>query len=258
MLKKLYRYEFYSLFRSMLPIYIGIMGLAAFSRIFMIFDVNSYLFEMFQNSVQVLFLIGLIAVFVLGFILIIRRFYTNLLSHEGYLTFTLPFKASQHIICKLLCAVAVMIISSVFEILAVCIFLSGRLGDIAERVITPIKQYIEYVGVGGFVFYVVTIVIYILAALSASILMTYVSMAIGQQFKNRIAASVIAYGVIYAILQTIGLMIVAIGIIIDISKWAMENEAAVFLVLLIIYQLVFCTAYYLVTRYMLTKKLNLA
>ena len=58
------------------------------------------------------------------------RFYKNLLSGEGYLTFTLPFSATQHIVCKLLCGVLVIVIDFIAVIASLLIMVCGYGGTL--------------------------------------------------------------------------------------------------------------------------------
>ena len=43
-------------------------------------------------------------------VLVVRRFYCNFFHDEGYLTFTLPAKAWQHVLAKFLCAVFFLVL----------------------------------------------------------------------------------------------------------------------------------------------------
>ncbi len=262
MLKKLYKHEFYSLFRNLLPIYIGVIGLAIFSRLFFLLDERNYWIRVIQKSTMVLFVLGIIAMFVLGVIIVLRRFYNNLLSSEGYLTFTLPFKPSQHIICKLVCGMAVTVINFICVLLSLIILNAGKnLERIVDDLIATWDMMTNKAGTLKPTVCIIEIVILAIVTLAAAILMTYTAMSIGQQFKNRIAASVISYGVIYAIIQTIGVIIIAvisnISFDLPIDFDGIDGEILVSLAA-IIYQLIYAAAYYVITRYFLSKKLNLA
>ena len=110
MLKKLYKYELYSLFRNLLPVYAAVLGFALLSRLSLLIKTDNVLLQIPSRISTTIYFFSIVAVFVVGMVVVVMRFYKNLLSGEGYLTFTLPFSATQHIVCKLLCGVLVIII----------------------------------------------------------------------------------------------------------------------------------------------------
>ena len=82
------------------------------------------------SSVPMLFLILLVAVFVTSFIMMIIRFYKNLLTSEGYLMFTLPVSVSKLIWSKLIVIVIWMILSVIVGVIA-CLILVMSISDSA-------------------------------------------------------------------------------------------------------------------------------
>lgn len=262
MLKKLYKHEFYSLFRTMLPVYIGLVGLAVFSRLFFLLDDSITVIRFIQKSMITLFVLGIIVMFGIGLAIVVMRFYRNLLSHEGYLTFSLPFTAGQHILCKLVCGAVVILLNFLCLLLSLLILFTGQgLSDFLRMATDVFARAFEEAG-GSFLLLLAEIALFALSALAAALLMTYVSMAIGQQFKNRIATSIAAYIGIYAVLQTVGMVVIAIASeVLPLPNWLIENvmlQAHLILAVLIIWQLALALIYFFVTRRLLTRRLNLA
>ncbi len=65
----------------------------------------------FKVTSSVLLLLGGIAVFVVTLVVICMRFYKNLYSNEGYLSFTLPLKPHLHLVSKAIVSFVWMILS---------------------------------------------------------------------------------------------------------------------------------------------------
>lgn len=265
MLSKLYKYEFRALFRCLAPVYIGLIGLAIFNRVFFLLDDRINIVRVMQKSCITLYILGIIAMFAIGAVAVVVRFYRNLLSAEGYLTLTLPFKMSQHILCKLICGAVMIILDFVCLLLSLFILLIGY-GDSLETLVKgALEMFVcaldEYGGVTLVV--VAEFAVIAIVTLAAALLMTYTAMAIGQQFKNRIGASVIAYICIYAALQTVSFVAIFIASRysgID-SMYNYGNTLAVLSVVLgavILYQITLSVIYFAVTNRLLSKRLNLA
>ena len=266
MLKKLYKHEFYSLFRNLWPIYIALLGLAGISRISYLFSAKNNVFlGIFQGSSTTLYCLSIFALFITSLIIVITRFYKNLLSHEGYLTFTLPVTATQHITCKLVCGVTVMLMNliAVFLSLLILALQPGIFEVILQGIKEAWQAIIQSTSTANVVLIIAEFIIFGIVAMTTSLLMFYVSLAIGQQFKNRIAAAVVAYICIYYSLQMIN-TIILMPIMIANADF-MDNifinygVSALQIVFgaVILYQLILGIVYFIVTRTFLTKKLNL-
>ena len=99
------------------------------------------------------------------------------------------------------------------------------------------------------------------------LLMFYVSIAIGQQFKNRIGGAVLTYIIIYMALQILSMVVIlptvftmAVNSADNFGNMLFTSGQGFFNLLLGILlgtTLVTSAAYFGVTRYMLSKKLNL-
>lgn len=92
MLGKLTKYEFKATCRFFLPLYGALLLLAAMSRLSQwIMTYNEIgLLHYFSNIFTLVYVLVAVAIFALTLIVMIQRFYKNLLGDEGYLMFTLP------------------------------------------------------------------------------------------------------------------------------------------------------------------------
>lgn len=103
MLGKLMKYEFKATSRMLLPINGAMLLFALINRLFMelnFFQTGNMAISALATVMAVMYVMVIIAAFVITLIVIIQRFYKNLLTDEGYLMFTLPVKAHSHITSK--------------------------------------------------------------------------------------------------------------------------------------------------------------
>lgn len=101
MLGKLIKYEFKSLNRYMIPLHLGIIGATLLGKVFLLLNISNNLPNVFNLLLLSTYILILTASYIVTFVFIIRRFYKNLFTDEGYLMNTLPVKPWQHIAAKL-------------------------------------------------------------------------------------------------------------------------------------------------------------
>ena len=265
MLKKLYKHEFYSLFRSLLPIYAALFGFSVLSRLVYLIKTENNIINTFKTLAVIGYVLTIIAVFVVGIVIVVTRFYKNLLSKEGYLTFSLPFTATQHIICKLVCgavtlAVDFLLVMSSFIILGIG---TKAENDLFKAIPQMLGIFFSYGKWPQITLLIAEIALFAIIKLLEALLMFYAGIAIGQQFKNKIGASVIAYICLYAASQIISLIFVSL-IITVFSASVFENymnsgisAVSTFMLFPLILSALYGTAYFFTARYFLSKKLNL-
>ena len=265
MLGKLYKHEFKALGRFLVPASLVLIGLAVFCRLLLLVDVDFFLVDMMKWMATSLNFLGFIAIYVVALALVISRFYKNLLTKEGYLTFTLPFTATQHIFCKLICGMAAFLFSTVVVLLALNILGLGT--DFAAEFYHSAGLFLLYLVSQGvhFPIWMILFVLVLVLSCSASLLLYYASMSLGQRFqKNRVAGAVLWYVIFYIITQFMfGSFTTVIGLVgygMDLSFLNQLSPVgatylvfAVLLVVLMIQNVV----YYLITQHTLTNNLNL-
>ena len=267
MLKKLYKHEFHSLMRSLMPIWAALLGFAALSRLTFFLDYDNDILNTLKVLSVTAYVFAIIAVFVVGLVIVVMRFYKNLLTHEGYLTFTLPFTPTQHIICKLICGVVVMIIDFIIVICSLLILGAGTeiLGEILSDIKMALTVLPEYLSAGQISLLSLEIGVLLLLSPFQSLLMFYAAMAIGQQFKNKVGGAAIAYICLYAAVQIIStLMMIPLSLIsaggMDELNELINNSVtyfSVFMLFMIVFSAALSTVYFVITRHFLAKKLNL-
>lgn len=268
MVKKLFKHEFIAYARVMAIVYSILLTIAAATRIILIFESDTTAYEIISTFSLVIYAFSIVAAFLFSLAMGITRFYKNLFTSEGYLSFTLPVTAGQHIAVKAVTAVSIDWITLIMVALSACIVIPGEaLTEIWRTLIgIPAELYkvigIHSVLVGG------ECVILLLAASFSSVMLYYTFISIGQlSKKNRILAAVGAYFVFYIISQVVSTVLTILlsavamsGIFVDIAYWIYLHPIAsvhIFMWGAILLTTIFVLIEFLVIRWIITKKLNL-
>jgi hypothetical protein len=257
MLGKLMKYEFKATGRIYLPLFGALIIIAAISRVFM-----SLSFQVPQIIGISLSVFMMIAIFVIALIITIQRFYKNLLGSEGYLMFTLPVNTDQLIWSKLLVASIWNLASIAVVILAIAIMaMTGiTMREIAEG-LQDLLRVFAHRDV-NFALIIGESVIFFTTALLSGILTLYACMAVSLLFnKHRGLISFAAYIVYYIAGQIIASVLVTIGYTVKFHETFMNfspmNQIHFVLISGMLTTAVTGVVFYILTRFMLRRKLNL-
>ncbi len=291
MLRKLCKYEFRSISRTLIPIYIAVIAVSIIAAISIAMNIDyaniNYngdsvqwaiemnlqykLQQMFTVVMSLAYFAVMVALFVLTVVVILQRFYKGLLCDEGYLMFTLPVKPWQLITSKGITAFVMSILSGIVSCISIFIMLLGStkypLQMLAEFfsfrnwsiIFTQLNNAVPMWGL-----YVLEFIILVIVSSLAALYQIYASMAIGHLAKkNRILMSVVAYIAISMILSFIGGFLGVSGIfLMEKVTYASAMELGeMFLQSLIIFSIIASiiqlAAFFVITERILSKKLNL-
>ena len=119
MLRKLLKHEFRATGRVMLPMYLILLVTAVGSNLAGrgMLDRQSDILNILGVLIVMAFGIAICGALLMSFVLMIQRFYKNLLQDEGYLMFTLPVSVHQHVWSKLIVS-AVWFAATILAIIA--------------------------------------------------------------------------------------------------------------------------------------------
>lgn len=278
MLKKLLKYEFQATARYFLPLYLLIIVLALLTRLTMSITIESN--QLLKNllvdlpSVLMAFAYGagLLSIGLVTLLLVVQRFYSNLLGREGYLMFTLPVTPVKLLWSKLLAALVWGIASAAAVVVSLIVLLAdqnifwymrdffGALLDLLSRGGTPVWM-ILLLGVA----------VLLTSALHAY-LQIYAAIILGCQAKKyRILLGIVIYiGISMAEQFLMGVGMTILALVPDFSMsllylfgYQQSTPEAVYslfnLVLtgLLVFNVVLGTGYYVLTWQMMKKRLNL-
>lgn len=140
MLIKLLKHEFRATGRIMLPMYLVLLATAAGSNLVGrgMLESDIAVLSLLSVLIVIAFGIAIFGVFVMSFVLMIQRFYKNLLQDEGYLMFTLPVSVHQHVWAKLIVSAVWFVLTFLAVILASMIvaFDVGFLSEFFDFIVT--------------------------------------------------------------------------------------------------------------------------
>ena len=204
MLGKLLKYEFRATGRIFLPSYAVLLVMSVVARLFY---GNGRIFTVGEHEGLLVGIISLImimlftAVWVVTLAVTLRRFWTNLLGREGYLTNVLPVHPWEHMLSKLVTASVWNILSGLASILALWIMLGGVLNlldinwsEFMEFWHELWQRLAEEGATGQAVLFTVQAVLASLLSVFQFILSVYAAMCVGQLVNtHRIWASIGAY-----------------------------------------------------------------
>ena len=200
MLGKLMKYEFRATAIYFLPIYVVLVLVSGLRYVVSLISQKfSNGFAAFSGfSLSAIYLLLALGLAITTFIVIIIRFYKNLLGTEGYLMFTLPVSVEQNILAKLIPSVVWFFGSCVLGMLTIAPAMGLRFNDNPFTMFTGIHL--------GDVPKILLAVLMVIGSIAGTFLFYYLCMCIGQMFNShRFLASAGAYIVIQTVLQILGI-----------------------------------------------------
>jgi hypothetical protein len=282
MVGKLIKYEFKAYWRYVLPMLIIVASAGVLTRFVQIFEphVDSVLFP-FYCAVEWSSALALLACIVIFFLMVmvlsVVRFYKNLFSVEGYLTFTLPVSTTAHIFVKLLVSVVIMLLAVAVSGFSLTVATFGEmLFEILKAGIYMLKEAWRELG-----FHVVLFAFeYLLLLFSgyvSNLLIYYSCISIGQMAKkNRILAAFGVYFLYYILSQILATLLYFVGMVLliffgniifaaldsfDILTYLLENYAEwlyhIFFLGSALFSAVMSVVLFFVNRKIIKSKLNL-
>lgn len=264
MLSKLLKYEIKATARIFLPLYAVVLVFAA---------INSLLFASLHEWMapkvisMMIYIIILVGMFVITLVVMIQRFYKNLLSDEGYLMFTLPTKTWKLITSKLIISMMWIILSGLTGMISIFINAFDKVftAESIQAVVDASHYLFSFFG-GSTILIILEFVLAGVISLASNVLIIYASIAVGHLFNRyRILISLAAFLVLSAIPQILfslsGAILGAINFPDHISLQNNLQTLEPFIHLTAWYSIIFsgllAAGYFFVTNYILSKRLNL-
>jgi len=264
MLVKLLKHEFIATARILLPVMLAVLAAGALTALIGLISTGNQTFTVIFTSLYIIAIIGSGAAVLL---VIIQRFWTNLLGREGYLMFTLPVKRRDLIISKLIPAVTWQVVNIIVVALSLLMIVAAWVpADLWPEITQGIMaaksglaaSFPVNVKLLLIVFTVLTVI-----SIASNVLMVYLSMALGQLANSgRVVISIAAYfGIYFGIQIIMTILLVAAGALMPTFSTALEASAPAaiwgFLAFSTFISLVWTAVMYFVTEHLLHKRLNL-
>ena len=262
MLGKLLKYELKATSQIFLPFYAAILILGILNKLFFAINAFDSPAGWAASIALAIYILVIVATFVMTYVVMIQRFYKSLLGREGYLMHTLPVKPSLHIVCKSLVSLLWTAGSVLATVISVFIMASSR--EFFQGVIS-FFQWLARLLEGyapDTVLGITELVLLLILSPFTSMLMIYAAIALGQFLPNhRLLGAFGAYIVLSTVVQFLTSILTLLFNALKLHIWlsTLQPAAAVHVVLwgLIAGSLILSAAYFCITRYMLTRRLNL-
>lgn len=278
MVKKLIKYDFSSYFRLLLPVQLIILGFALLNRTIQFFepvrsaDPEGFMktfgtvYNGFFVSSLVLYIISIFVCLLMTVIVGIVRFYQGMYTNEGYLSHTLPVTPAQHICAKLLTSIIFFFGGLLAIFVSFMIITAGNVNiEVFKAFFYLIHRWFQDYGLNGG-FYILEIILLMICMLIRTYLKLFFCISVGQLAKRK--KVLLAFGVyfgIYVARQMIGTVFIIIGmvgydLVEKILDWLTVNSAIsnhIVVSVFILFEAIFSLVYFLFTKYIMSKKLNL-
>lgn len=276
MLGKLLKHEFRATGRVMLPVLGVLLVLACFANLsFSAMDkVDNSVLELLMGLLIAAFFIGVVAALVVVVVLMINRFYTNLLKDEGYLMFTLPASVHSIVWSKLIVSLVWFVVTGLVVMLAMFItvftFSAMDFGEIFNNVPSfkeLMAQFYAATGLSGgdVAGFIAEFIGLVLVSLLCTCLHIYAAMSLGHIFSNhKVILSVLFFVGISFLFQILtAVRGFSLGNSLDAmlpfeasgEMWQFVHNS---LLAVMLYELVLSAILYFTTTFSLRKGLNLA
>ncbi|TGE31389.1 hypothetical protein [Desulfosporosinus sp. Sb-LF] len=265
MLNKLLKYELKATGRIFLPLFLALLLFAGITRL--ISPLGPEKFDTIAMISKAIYTVIMVGMFVMTFIMMIQRFHKNLLSDEGYLMHTLPVKPWKHIVSKLLVSMLWMVTSVIIAMISILIiaYKKGAVTEIVKGLATAHNKVIEQLGAWAYPL-TFEMILVVLLFLASGILIIYASVALGHLFnRHKMLASFGAFVGLNALSQ------IYFGLIsssfrsahfanIHLSTMGFVSSQSVIQLAIglgILFVGLLCAAYFAITNFILSKRLNL-
>ena len=273
MLRKLMKHEFRATGRFMLPLFLILLVTAVGANFSVrgMLDTDSRFLNVLGALLVMAFVIAIMGVCVMSMVVMVQRFYKNLLQDEGYVMMTLPVSVHQHIWSKLIVSAVWFALTLVVVCLA-CLIMAFDV-ELVQQIAAGFRELFQeiyrnlstYYAINGTAI-VAEFLVLCFVGCCAMCLQFYAALAIGHSFPNhKMAWSVLWFFLIQFIMQFLGGM----GIMLLDESWFhhlllgwTDNISAMAsvhlgMVTVILGEVVYGAVFYILTTYFLKKRLNL-
>ncbi|MCI8566123.1 MAG: hypothetical protein HFI39_07390 [Lachnospiraceae bacterium] len=154
---------------------------------------------------------SMIGLLILTFVLIIHRFYTNLVSDQGYLSLTLPVSTRQHMLSKLISGLLFQFLTLV--VIVASFIIMGGIIDILP-IVSRFGELLMYIWEEVTDYYGLIYGLDMLVGIVRGLLMIYFSICVGQLFnKHKIWGAIGTYlGLLIVLELFVGIAALILGI----------------------------------------------
>lgn len=264
MLGKLIKHEWKAVGKVLIIMHVALILMAIIGKVMLSIDVLRKA-ELMWSSLLCLYVLSVIAVGVGTHIYLAMRFYKNMYTDEGYLSFTLPVKAWEHIFSKTLISLIWILVDAV--VISVSIIILVMYKGMGTDFLQVWNELVAVLTGNGMVvtWRAIQMVITVILSLVSTSLTYYFSISIGQLFNShKMLAAVVVYFITVNALQVISTVSSAAYLMVIRDK-VIETETfretfSMFGGMLnigMMEQIIVVVGFWLITNFIMNKKLNL-
>lgn len=262
MLKKLYKYDWKSVSLLLLSLHGILLVYSLIGRLGLVFSSSAKgtAFNMISSLYLMLYVFFIIGVITVTFLYLAIRTQKNLFSDEGYLTHTLPVSPQKILLSKLFIFWTWTLIDLVCVIISVFILVANKdtLPVLKDTVTSAVRIITGYYGVSeqiSSVFILLTAIVQYLGYYTTLLLF---SLCLGNLFKNhKILGSVISFFGVHVVMTLINTAVAFSSFSLEVQTNRILPQSA-FFIFTFVWNLLFSFIFFFGSRYILSKKLNLA
>jgi hypothetical protein len=271
MLAKLLKYDFRSMFKSFLPIWLAVLAIALVNHFTLNYDgqLTSRLGSI-SVILPILIYVGIIiAMIVLTLMFMIQRFYNGLLRDEGYLMFTLPVRPWQLIASKNIASTVTVTLSGLIGVGSVLLLMqSGTAAKLIKALFEIFGRSVEFTPTQtGLMLFELCIIM--LIGIAGSIYRVYAAIALGHLFRNhRVGWAFAMYIVINVVLSVLVSALSKLYSLMDAAGaldsirlayagWSSLTVVQMWLLMLFLVSVLQVVVFHIITERILSKRLNL-
>lgn len=267
MLRKLMKHEFRATSRLMWPVFAGMLVLTAATRLSVgVFGGERHWIVNFLATIIFIgFFFGVVALSLAPMVVSAVRFRNHMLKDEGYLTLTLPVSTHQLLASKLIVS-AVWYAAAGLALMLVFLFLvlAGEDWMLIPRGFSELFRFIGTLDGstrGQVLLFGLELFLNGVVGIAASTLILYAAYAVGYSFnKHKSLLTVVFFLAFTQLVQVAAVFMIAVFLGGGPASWL--EFAGVYSVNLLLFgilvsELAICAAFYFVTYFFLTRKLNL-
>lgn len=268
MVKKLFKHELFALSRVLFIMQGVLLVAAVFLRILQFFESEHFVYSIVMFFAGLLYGMAVLVNLVAPIVMAVVRYYRNLFTAEGYLSFALPVTPAQHLIVKALAALVFQAIAWAVTILSLVIVMAGDVMHEVNLAMAYLFKEIPQSAVGHLILWGFELLLIFVVTFLSQAFLYYGCVSIGQLTrKNRVLAAVGVYFGYYVVTQIIGTVLTVLvalfgdRIPFDRLLAFMETHPIVFVHLclcgMLLLTAAFGVGYFFVSHAIIRKRLNL-
>ena len=275
MLRKLMKHELRATARVMGPMLLLTLAAAVGGNIavYHLVESDAAVLNLIGVFLLIAFVAAIAGAFIVSFVLMIQRFYQNLLRDEGYLMMTLPATVHEHVLSKLFVSILWAAATAVTAVLAMGILVFNlEFVDLILYDLGGLFAQLEFSGLrmmdyaGHAALFVVEMILLAIVVDSCLCLQLYAAMAAGHSFTHHkgllSVAAYFAMSIAWSMLQNGALYLLNLiapdGISLGLQNLSPFMATHINVAAMILLLMIPTAIWYAVTTYFLTNRLNLS